>query len=196
MAKKAGLLKEFSTFVQRGNAIDMAVGIIVGSVMTSVVNSLVKDVIMPPIGLLIGGVDFSQWFFVLGGGEAGATYETIAQAQAAGATTLNLGLFLNSIVSFFITMFAIFLFVRTMNKMRDKKPANTHACPYCTSNISNSATKCPFCCSDVEPVETGAIQESDLKKGIKEVTKFASGVADGALGQIKKIQKIKKVTKH
>mgnify|MGYP003292899221 CR=1 FL=1 len=78
------IFKEFSSFVQRGNAIDMAVGIIVGSVMTSVVNSLVKDVIMPPIGLLIGGVDFSQWFFVLGGGEPGVTYETIAQAQAAG----------------------------------------------------------------------------------------------------------------
>ena len=106
MAKKSNLLKEFSTFVQRGNAIDMAVGIIVGSVMTGVVNSLVKDVIMPPIGLLIGGVDFSQWFFVLSN-PAGGHYETIAQAQAAGATTLNMGIFLNSVVSFFITMFAI-----------------------------------------------------------------------------------------
>ncbi|MBP3340585.1 MAG: large conductance mechanosensitive channel protein MscL [Alphaproteobacteria bacterium] len=186
------MFKEFSSFVQRGNAIDMAVGIIVGSVMTSVVNSLVKDVIMPPIGLLIGGVDFSQWFFVLSN-PAGGHYETIAAAQAAGATTLNMGLFLNSVVSFFITMFAIFLFVRTMNKMRDKKPANTHACPYCTSTISNAATKCPFCCSDVEPVETGAVIESDLKKGIKSVTKLASGVADDALGAIKKI---KKITKH
>ncbi|MBR4859993.1 MAG: large conductance mechanosensitive channel protein MscL, partial [Alphaproteobacteria bacterium] len=116
------LVKEFGSFIQRGNAIDMAVGIIVGSVMTSVVNSLVKDVLMPPIGLLVGGVDFSQWFFELGGGEAGATYETIAQAQAAGVTTLNLGLFLNSIVSFLITMFAIFLFVRTVNKARAKAP--------------------------------------------------------------------------
>ena len=192
MAKKNNIFKEFSSFVQRGNAIDMAVGIIVGSVMTSVVNSLVKDVIMPPIGLLIGGVDFSQWFFVLNN-PAGGHYETIAAAQAAGATTLNMGFFLNSVVSFFITMFAIFLFVRTMNKMRDKKPANTHACPYCTSTISNAATKCPFCCSDVEPVETGAVIESDLKKGIKSVTKLASGVADDALGAIKKI---KKITKH
>lgn len=192
MAKKNNIFKEFSSFVQRGNAIDMAVGIIVGSVMTGVVNSLVKDVIMPPIGLLIGGVDFSQWFFVLSN-PAGGHYETIAAAQAAGATTLNMGLFLNSVVSFFITMFAIFLFVRTMNKMRDKKPANTHACPYCTSTISNAATKCPFCCSDVEPVETGAVVESDLKKGIKSVTKLASGVADDALGAIKKI---KKITKH
>ena len=192
MAKKNSIFKEFGSFVQRGNAIDMAVGIIVGSVMTSVVNSLVKDVIMPPIGLLIGGVDFSQWFFVLGGGEAGAVYETIAQAQAAGATTLNLGLFLNSVVSFFITMFAIFLFVRTMNKMRDKKPANTHACPYCTSTISNAATKCPFCCSNVETVQTGAVVESDLKKGVKAATKLVSGVADDALGAIKKIKKITK----
>lgn len=189
MAKKNNLIKEFSTFVQRGNAIDMAVGIIVGSVMTGVVNSLVKDVIMPPIGLLIGGVDFSQWFFVLNN-PTGAHYETIAAAQAAGATTLNLGVFLNSVVSFFITMFAIFLFVRTMNKMRDKKPANTHACPYCKSAINNAATKCAFCCSDVEPVEAGAVVESDLKKGIKEVTKFATGVATDSL------KKIKKITKH
>lgn len=191
MAKKNNLIKEFSTFVQRGNAIDMAVGIIVGSVMTGVVNSLVKDVIMPPIGLLIGGVDFSQWFFVLNN-PTGAVYETIAQAQAAGATTLNLGVFLNSVVSFFITMFAIFLFVRTMNKMRDKKPANTHPCPYCKSTINNAATKCPFCCSDVEVVETGMVVESDLKKGVKSVAKLATGVAAEGLGQIKKIKKITK----
>ena len=188
MTKKSGLIKEFSTFVQRGNAIDMAVGIIVGSVMTGVVNSLVKDVIMPPIGLLIGGVDFSQWFFVLNN-PAGGHYETIAAAQAAGATTLNLGVFLNSVVSFFITMFAIFLFVRTMNKMRDKKPANTHACPYCKSTISKAATKCAFCCSDVEPVETGVVIDSDLKKSVKQATKIATNVADGALKKIKKITK-------
>ena len=189
MAKKNNIFKEFSSFVQRGNAIDMAVGIIVGSVMTSVVNSLVKDVIMPPIGLLIGGVDFSQWFFVLGGGTTGVTYETIAQAQAAGATTLNLGLFLNSVVSFFITMFAIFLFVSTMNKMRDKKPANTHSCPYCKSNINNAATKCPFCCSNVEPVEASEVVESDLKKGLKNLKKVATNVASDSVSKIKKITK-------
>ena len=190
MAKKNNIFKEFGTFVQRGNAIDMAVGIIIGSVMTGLVNSLVKDVMMPPIGYLIGDIDFSQWFYTLGA--HGVHYETIEAAQAAGVTTLNAGVFVNTVVSFFITMFAIFLFVRTMNKMRDKKPANTHACPFCKSTINNSATKCPFCCSDVEPVEMGAIVESDLKKGIKEVTKFASGVADGALGKIKKIKKITK----
>ena len=190
MAKKNNVFKEFGAFVQRGNAIDMAVGIIVGSVMTSVVNSLVKDVLMPPIGLLVGGVDFSQLFVTLSA--SAEKFETVAQAQAAGVATLNYGMFLNSVVSFFITMFAIFLFVRTMNKMRDKKPANTHACPYCTSNISNSATKCPFCCSAVKPVETAAVEESDLKKSIKGVTKIAGTVADGALSKIKKIKKITK----
>ncbi|MBR2482699.1 MAG: large conductance mechanosensitive channel protein MscL [Alphaproteobacteria bacterium] len=184
---KTNLLKEFRAFVERGNAIDMAVGIIVGSVMTGVVNSLVKDVIMPPIGLLIGGVDFSQWFFVLNN-PSGGHYETIAAAQAAGATTLNMGLFLNSVVSFFITMFAIFLFVRTVNKMRSKKPANTHACPYCTMSISNSATKCPHCCSAVEPVKTGEVEDSELEKGIKNLTKIASG----QISKIKKITKTKK----
>ena len=184
---KTNLLKEFRAFVERGNAIDMAVGIIVGSVMTGVVNSLVKDVIMPPIGLLIGGVDFSQWFFVLNN-PSGGHYETIAAAQAAGATTLNMGLFLNSVVSFFITMFAIFLFVRTVNKMRSKKPANTHACPYCTMSISNSATKCPHCCSTVEPVKTGEVEDSELEKGIKNLTKIASG----QISKIKKITKTKK----
>lgn len=185
---KSNLIKEFGAFIQRGNAIDMAVGIIVGSVMTSVVNSLVKDVIMPPIGLLIGGVDFSQWFFVLGGGVEGVKYETIAQAQAAGVTTLNLGLFLNSIVSFLITMFAIFLIVRTVNKTRSKQPKTTHACPYCTMQINNTATKCPHCCSAVKPVETGAVEESDLEKSIKGLTKMASG----HLAKIKKITKRKK----
>ena len=182
---KTNILKEFKTFVSRGNAIDMAVGIIVGSVMTSVVNSLVKDIIMPPIGLLIGGVDFSQWFYVLGGGASGAHYTTIAAAQAAGATTLNVGVFLNSLVSFLITMFAIFLFVRTVNKMRSKQPMTTRACPYCKSAINVAAVKCPNCCSDVEPVDVGAVEESDLSKGLKSLKKVA-------VGKISKIQKIAK----
>ncbi len=182
------IAKEFGTFIHRGNAIDMAVGIIVGSVMTSVVNSLVKDVLMPPIGLLVGGVDFSQWFFVLGGGEAGVHYETIAAAQAAGATTLNLGLFLNSIVSFLITMFAIFLFVRTVNKARAKAPVTTHPCPYCKSTINNAATKCPFCCSVVEPVENTAADDSELEKSIKNI----ANIAKSKINKIKKITKTKK----
>lgn len=182
---KSNLLKEFRAFIERGSAIDMAVGIIVGSVMTSVVNSLVKDIIMPPIGLLIGGVDFSELFIVLSGGEAGAHYNTVAAAQAAGATTMNIGVFLNSIVSFLITMFAIFLFVRTVNKMRSKQPVTTRACPYCKSSISLAATKCAFCCSEVEPVEAGKAEESDLSKGLKNLKKIAGG-------QVSKIAKLKK----
>ena len=166
----------------------MAVGIIVGSVMTSVVNSLVKDVIMPPIGLLIGGVDFSQWFIVLSGGDAGAHYTTIEAAQNAGATTLNLGLFLNSVVSFFITMFAVFLIVKVVNKTRSKAPVTTRACPYCQQSISKLATKCPYCCSVVKTEEIGAVEEAELTKGIRSLTEKVSKVASAA----KKVAKIKK----
>ena len=187
---KIKILKDFRTFIERGSAIDMAVGIIVGSVLTGVVNSLVKDIITPPIGLLVGGVDFSQWFYVVGGGETGVHYNTIAAAQAAGATTVNVGMFLNSIISFLITMFAVFLFVRIVNKMRSKKPVTTHSCPYCKSMISNEAVKCPNCCSDVEPVETAPVGETDLQKGVKKLTEFATGIAN------KQVKKIKKITKR
>lgn len=185
---KTNLLKEFRAFIERGNAIDMAVGIIVGSVMTSVVNSLVKDIIMPPIGLLIGGVDFSQIFFVLGGGNPGEHYVTLEAAQAAGATTVNVGLFLNSVVSFLITMFAVFLLVRFVAKMRSKQPVTTRTCPYCKTSISKAASKCPNCCSDVVPEEVEAVGESDLAKGIKGLKKIADG-------QISKVTKIVKKTK-
>ena len=164
-------LKEFREFAERGNAIDMAIGIIVGSVMTAVVNSLVADVIMPPIGLLIGGVDFSQWFFVLSGG-AGQSFNTIAEAQAAGATTLNLGLFLNTVISFIITMFAAFLIVRTVNKMKSKKAVTTRACPYCKQTVDITATKCPYCCSELEAGEIKPAEESDMSKGLKKLKKM------------------------
>ncbi len=182
---KSNLIKEFGAFINRGSAIDMAVGIIVGSVMTSVVNSLVKDIIMPPIGLLIGGIDFSQFFVVLSGGEPGVHYPTVEAAQAAGAATMNIGLFLNSIVSFIITMFAIFLFVRMMNKVRDKKGSTTRACPYCKTSIDVAAVKCPNCCSDVVPVEATPAEDSDLKKSLKGLSKIAE----------KRISKIKHITK-
>ena len=142
-------LKEFRAFVERGSAIDMAVGIIVGTTMTGVVNSLVNDIIMPPIGILIGGVDFSQLFLVLKPGVSGGYfYNTIAAAQAAGATTLNIGSFINSVISFLITMFAIFLVLRTVNKVRGK--AEKRTCPYCKSAINSTATKCPNCCSNLK----------------------------------------------
>lgn len=171
----ANLIKEFKSFIYKGSAIDMAVGIIVGSVMTGLVNSLVSDLLMPPIGLLIGGVDFSGLFIVLAGGEPGAHYATAAAANAAGATTMNMGNFLNSVVSFLITMFAIFIFVKIVNKTRDKAAATTRTCPYCQSTISIAATKCPHCCSDVKPEKPQAAEESDLKKGIKNLQKMAKG---------------------
>lgn len=183
---KSSFLKDFRAFIERGSAIDMAVGIIVGGVMTSVVNSLVKDIIMPPIGLLIGGVDFSQLFVVLAGGEAGVHYPTVAAAQAAGATTMNIGLFLNSIVSFLITMFAVFLIVRAVGKVRDKKASTTRTCPYCMSTINIAATKCPNCCSAVKPIEAAPVQESDLKKGLKNLTDMATT----------SVAKIKKITRR
>jgi len=180
------LIKEFKTFISRGSAIDMAVGIIVGSVMTSVVNSLVKDIIMPPVGMLVGGIDFSQWFFVIGGGEPGAHYTTMEAATAAGATTLNLGTFLNTIISFIITMFAIFVFVKIVNSARAKAPVTTRACPYCQQSISKLATKCPYCCSSVKPEEIGAAGETDLQKGLKSLTQRVGKVAKAA----KKVAKI------
>ena len=181
------LLNEFKTFINRGSAIDMAVGIIVGSVMTSVVNSLVKDIIMPPVGMLIGGIDFSQWFFVIGGGEPGVHYTTMAAAQAAGATTLNLGTFLNTVISFLITMFAVFIIVKVANSMRAKGPVTMRSCPYCRQSISKLATKCPYCCSGVKPEEIGVAQEAELSKSIKSLTAHVGKVAKVA----KKVAKIK-----
>lgn len=172
---KSNLIKDFKAFIERGSAIDMAVGIIVGGVMTSVVNSLVKDVIMPPIGLLIGGIDFSDWVIVL------------RQAtEASEAVAINIGLFLNVVVSFLITMFAIFWVVKIVGKARSKKPVTTRACPYCKTSINIAAVKCPNCCSDVEPVEAAAIEESDLQKSLKGLGKMATG----------QISKIKKITKR
>ncbi|MBO7645149.1 MAG: large conductance mechanosensitive channel protein MscL [Alphaproteobacteria bacterium] len=182
---KTKLLSEFKTFISKGSAVDMAVGIIVGSVMTSVVNSLVKDIIMPPIGMLIGGIDFSQWFYVIGGGEPGVHYATMEAATAAGATTLNLGTFLNTVISFIITMFAIFIFVKIVNSARAKAPVTTRACPYCKQSISKMATKCPYCCSDVETEEVEAAGESDLGRGIKNLTSRVKGVATKAIKKSK-----------
>jgi len=120
------MLKEFREFAMRGNVVDMAVGIIVGAAFGTIVKSLVADVLMPPIGLLLGNVDFSNLFVVLEGGAASGGYDTLAAAQEAGAVTLNYGLFLNTIVSFLIVAFAVFLLVRSINRLKKKeeeKPA-------------------------------------------------------------------------
>jgi len=168
-------LTEFKEFAEKGSAIDMAVGVIVGAAMGGVVNSLVKDVIMPPIGLLLGNVDFSQIFVVMkeGAGTPGP-YASLAAASAAGATTLNIGLFVNSIVGFIITMFAIFLFVRVANKMRSSK-VTTRSCPdCCMGNINVAATKCPYCCSALNPQKV-EVKEAELSiKNLLPINKIAS----------------------
>jgi len=150
------MLKEFKEFAMRGNAMDMAVGIIIGAAFGAIVASLVADVIMPPIGLLLGKVDFSNLFVVLKSGEVAGPYATLAAAKQAGAVTLNYGTFINTIVSFLIIAFAVFLVVRQVNRLRAKAaepppaPA-TKECPYCLSAVPIKATRCPFCTSTLKP---------------------------------------------
>ena len=142
------MLKEFKEFAMRGNVVDMAVGIIIGAAFGGIVTSFVNDVLMPPVGLLLGRVDFSNLFIVLRGDH----FATLAQAKAAGATTLNYGIFLNAVVNFLIVAFAVFLLVRQVNRLH-REPASaptTKECPYCYSNVSLKATRCPQCTSDLK----------------------------------------------
>ena len=147
------MLKEFKAFAMRGNVLDLAVGVIIGAAFGAIVTSLVKDVIMPPIGLILGNVDFSNLFVVLKeGAKAAGPYATLADAQAAGAVTVNIGLFLNAVLIFLITAFAIFLVVRAANRMRPQEAAaapSTKDCPYCRMAIPVGATRCPQCTSDL-----------------------------------------------
>jgi len=148
-----GMMKEFKEFAVKGNVMDMAVGIIIGAAFGTIVKSLVADVIMPPIGLLLGNVDFANLFFVLKDAATGAAvYATVAEAQAAGAVTLNYGLFINTVISFLIVAFAIFIVIKNMNRLKKEAPApvaetTTRECPHCFSTISIKATKCPNCTS-------------------------------------------------
>jgi large conductance mechanosensitive channel len=147
------MLKEFKAFAMRGNVLDLAVGVIIGAAFGAIVASLVKDIIMPPIGLVLGNVDFSNLFLVLKeGGKAAGPYATLADAQAAGAVTVNIGLFLNAVLIFLITAFAIFMVVRAANRMRPQEAAaapSTKDCPYCRMAIPVGATRCPQCTSDL-----------------------------------------------
>jgi large conductance mechanosensitive channel len=151
------MLKEFKEFAVRGNVVDMAVGIIIGASFGSIVKSLVDDIIMPPIGLVLGNVDFTNLYVVLKQGIAAAgPYASLADAKKAGAVTLNYGVFINSLVSFMIVAFAVFLLVRTINRLRQKLDAlpeqleaTTKECPYCRSGIPQAATRCPHCTSDL-----------------------------------------------
>jgi large conductance mechanosensitive channel len=147
--RRMGFISEFKEFAMKGNVLDMAIGIIIGAAFGTVVTSLVKDVIMPPIGMLMGKVDFANLFISLNG----VHYDTLAAAQAAGAPTINYGTFINTVISFLIVAFVIFLLVRKVNAMRSKPtpPApNTKDCPYCKENISLAAMRCPHCTSDLK----------------------------------------------
>jgi large conductance mechanosensitive channel len=146
------MIKEFKEFILRGNVMDMAVGIIIGSAFTSIVNSLVNDVIMPPIGVLLGGVDFSNLYILVQDGSPAAPYFTLADAQEAGAVTINYGVFINALITFLIVALVVFLLVRAVNRMftAEEEPTEeptTKECPFCLSEIKIEAKRCPQCTS-------------------------------------------------
>lgn len=145
------MLKAFKEFAIRGNVIDMAVGVVIGAAFGKIVNSLVNDILMPPIGLLLGNVDFSNLFINL----SGKPVHSLAEAKAAGIPTINYGLFLNTLIDFIIVAFAIFLFIRQINTLKRPPTAataepTTKSCPYCLSTIPLRATRCPQCTSDLK----------------------------------------------
>jgi large conductance mechanosensitive channel len=149
------MMKEFKEFAVRGNVVDMAVGIIIGAAFGTIVKSLVADVIMPPIGLALGNVDFANLFAVLKQGTPAGPYASLADAQAAGAVSINYGTFFNTIISFVIIAFAVFLMIRNINKMKreaEEPPAEptTKECPHCFSTIAIKATRCAFCTSELK----------------------------------------------
>jgi large conductance mechanosensitive channel len=146
------MFKEFKEFAMKGNVMDMAVGIIIGAAFGLIIKSLVDDVIMPPIGVLLGNIDFANLFVVLKEGKVAGPYASVAAAKQAGAITLNFGLFINTIINFLIVAAAIFMMVRTMNKLKKEKPApdpTTKECPYCFSTIPLQASRCPHCTSEL-----------------------------------------------
>jgi large conductance mechanosensitive channel len=148
------MLKEFREFAMRGNVVDMAVGIIIGGAFGTIVKSLVNDVIMPPIGMVLGGVDFSNIFVTLKDGSVPAPNATQADAQAAGAVTVNVGVFFNAVISFLIVAFAVFLLIKSINRLkREEAPApaapSTKECPHCCSAVALAATRCPHCTSSL-----------------------------------------------
>ena len=150
------LCKELKEFVMRGNVIDMAVGIIIGASFGKIVDSLVKDVIMPPIGMILGKVDFTNLYFQLSNRDV--IYNSLEEAQNAGAVTINYGLFINTIISFLIVAFAVFMLIKGINELKNKfdkqeaveAEATTKECPYCKSTININATKCPHCTSELK----------------------------------------------
>ena len=148
------MLKDFKEFAVKGNVVDMAVGIIIGAAFGSIVTSLVNDVIMPPIGLLLGNVDFSNLFAVLKDGAPAGPYPSLADAEKAGAVAIFYGKFINTIISFIIVAFAVYLLVRSINRLKREQEAppaepTTKECTYCLSTIPLKATKCAHCASQL-----------------------------------------------
>jgi large conductance mechanosensitive channel len=148
------MLKEFKEFALRGSVVDMAVGIIIGGAFGTIVTSLVNDVIMPPIGLLLGGVDFANIYILLKAGDPAPPYPSLADAQAAGAVTINFGLFFNAVISFLIVALVVFLLIRGINRLRREEEAppeepTVKECPYCLSEIPLKATRCAHCTSEL-----------------------------------------------
>ena len=149
------MVKEFREFAIKGNVVDMAVGIIIGGAFGTVVKSLVDDVIMPPVGMLIGNVDFAELFITLREGTEAGPYQTLAAAKEAGAVTINIGLFINATISFLIVGFAVFMMVKSVNRMKREEPVPPPAptekpCPYCSMTIPLAASRCPHCTSELQ----------------------------------------------
>ena len=149
------IIKEFKEFAMKGNVVDLAVGLVLGAAFGAIVKSLVDDLIMPPIGLLLGKVDFSNLFIVIREGKTPPPYNTVAIAKDAGAVTLNIGLFINVIISFIIVAFAMFMIIKAMNRLKKEPPKpevvpTTKECPFCCSMVPIKAVKCPNCTSDLK----------------------------------------------
>jgi large conductance mechanosensitive channel len=147
------MLKEFKEFALKGNMMDMAIGIIIGGAFGTIIKSLVDDILMPPLGMLTGGIDFANKFVVLKqGATAAGPYETLAAAKEAGATVMSYGSFIGNLISFLILAFAVFMMVKGMNRLRNQAPPPppaTKECPHCLGNVPLKATRCQFCTSDL-----------------------------------------------
>jgi large conductance mechanosensitive channel len=145
-SSRGGILQDFKEFALRGSVLDLAIGIVIGAAFGKIVTSFVEDILMPPLGMLLGKVDFSNLFFSL----TGSHFPSLAAAKAAGAPTINYGLFLNHVTNFLIVAFAIFLLIRQVNRIRRQEaPAAQRDCPYCLSKIPAAALKCAHCASEL-----------------------------------------------
>jgi large conductance mechanosensitive channel len=186
--KKPKFMDDFKAFITKGNMMDLAVGIIIGVAFGAVITSLVNDVLMPPIGLALGGVDFKEWYILLKEGTVGGPYPSLAAATTDGAVTWRFGMFINALINFLIVALVIFLIVKMMASMKRKaadkeaaKGPTTRACPHCDTQISLKATRCPNCTSEVTPEtkeEAKVIKKKEKKDKEAEEEKFEKEEAD------------------